>query len=129
LNRERYGLALASAPWQKDDATLNRPPCTGCSENTGTHTSLFADLDDEPARYLDRECFGLKRRAWLLHSFLAGKVEHGDGLQVVSLSAHSVDGLPPFGQEVRRIRAVVCCALVRSLGGGTASVPAVQGAD
>jgi ParB/RepB/Spo0J family partition protein len=57
---------LKSAPFKKDDATLNPAmgPCTTCQFRTGGN-QLFADVKDKD-RCMNRACFAIKREAHAL---------------------------------------------------------------
>lgn len=60
-------MVLSSAPWKLKDETLlpAAGSCQACSKRTGAAPSLFDDMElGKSDRCLDRDCFGLKRRAF-----------------------------------------------------------------
>lgn len=62
--RGRYMLQLASAPFDRGDASLIEgvPACTGCPKRTGNQAELFADVKS-PDTCIDPNCFSAKKDA------------------------------------------------------------------
>lgn len=58
---------LSSAPFKKDDATLNPKagPCSTCQKRSGCKSLLFADMKDDD-RCFDKACFETKMDAFFL---------------------------------------------------------------